>query len=99
ILTGAIIDGARAGEIGLVEVVVPQGDAEPVAHEMAHEIAGKGPLAVREAKRAIDRGLDLPLDQGLAAELEGSERVFASDDLLEGARAFLDKRRPEFRGE
>lgn len=99
ILTGAIIDGARAGEIGLVEVVVPQGDAEAVAHEMAHEIAGKGPLAVREAKRAIDRGLDLPLEQSLAAELEGSERVFASDDLLEGARAFLDKRRPEFRGE
>jgi enoyl-CoA hydratase len=99
ILTGASIDGDRAGEIGLVEVVAAPGEAERTARDICTDIAGKGPLAVREAKRAIDRGLDLSLDEGLAAELEGSERVFNSQDLLEGARAFAAKRRPRFRGD
>jgi enoyl-CoA hydratase/carnithine racemase len=99
ILTGAIVDGARAGEMGLVEVVTEPGEAESTAAEICAGISGRGPLAVREAKRAIDRGLDLPLEEGLAAELEGSERVFSSDDLLEGARSFAAKRRPHFRGE
>jgi len=98
ILTGTIIDGAAAGEIGLVEVVAAAGEAEDTARAIAAGIADKGPLAVREAKRAIDRGLDLCLEEGLAAELEGSERVFSSQDLLEGARAFAAKRRPRFRG-
>ncbi|HSJ36514.1 MAG TPA: enoyl-CoA hydratase-related protein [Acidimicrobiia bacterium] len=98
ILTGTIIDGAAAGEIGLVEVVVAKGEAEDTARAIGAGIADKGPLAVREAKRAIDRGLELPLDEGLAAELEGSERVFSSRDLLEGARAFAAKRRPKFKG-
>jgi enoyl-CoA hydratase len=99
ILTGAIVDGARAGEMGLVEVVAAPGEAESSAREIGAEIAGKGPLAVREAKRAIDRGLDVSLVEGLAAELEGSERVFSSQDLLEGARAFAAKRRPRFLGD
>jgi len=53
---------------------------------------------VREAKRLIDAGLDLDLDAGLAAELDASERIFASEDMLEGARAFFGKRDPEYRG-
>ncbi len=65
---------------------------------MAAEIAARGPLAVREAKRLIDAAADLDLDAGLAAELDASERVFASDDMVEGADAFFAKREPEYRG-
>jgi enoyl-CoA hydratase/carnithine racemase len=53
---------------------------------------------VREAKRLIDASLDVALETGLAEELEASIRIFASDDLAEGARAFLDKRPPVYRG-
>ena len=53
---------------------------------------------MREAKRLIDAAADLDLDAGLAAELEASERIFASEDMVEGASAFFAKRDPEYRG-
>jgi enoyl-CoA hydratase/carnithine racemase len=98
ILTGRIIDATEAERIGLVHEVVPVGEAVARADAIAAEIAERGPLAVREAKRLIDASLDVPLETGLAAELEASIRIFASDDLAEGARAFLDKRPPVYRG-
>ena len=58
----------------------------------------RGPLAVREAKRLIDQASDLDLDAGLAAELEASVRVFATNDMLEGARRLLREARPDYRG-
>ena len=98
ILTGRIVDAAEAHRIGLVNEVVPAGEARGRAAEVADEIAARGPLAVREAKRLIDLAADVDLDAGLAAELDASERVFASEDMVEGARAFFDKRDPEYRG-
>ena len=98
ILTGRVIDAAEAERIGLVTRVVPAGQAFAAAHEIGVEIALRGPLAVREAKRLIDAAPDTSIDDGLAAELEASLRVFASDDLLEGATAFLAKRDPHYRG-
>ncbi|HEY8869679.1 MAG TPA: enoyl-CoA hydratase-related protein [Candidatus Limnocylindrales bacterium] len=98
ILTGRIIDADEAERIGLVNRVVLAGEARHAADSIAEEIAARGPLAVREAKRLIDAGLDLDLDAGLAAELDASERIFASEDMLEGARAFFGKRDPEYRG-
>lgn len=98
ILLGEVVDAATAHSIGLVNRVTAAGDALRVAQEMAATIAGRGPLAVREAKRAIDWAGDTSLDAGLAAELDGSERLFSSQDMLEGARAFLEKRPPRFRG-
>jgi enoyl-CoA hydratase/carnithine racemase len=98
ILTGEIIDAAEAERIGLVSRVAPAGTGLEVAVEMAQMIAARGPVAVREAKRALDAALDLPLDEGLAMELEASERVFASEDMLEGAHAFFEKRQPRFTG-
>jgi enoyl-CoA hydratase len=98
ILTGRIISADEAARIGLVNQVVPAGEARTTAEAMATEIAARGPLAVREAKRLIDLALDVDLDAGLAAELDASERIFASEDMLEGARAFFDKRDPEYRG-
>jgi enoyl-CoA hydratase/carnithine racemase len=98
ILMGGIIDAAEAADIGLVNRVAPAGEALAVAGEMAGTIASRGPLAVREAKVALDLALDVPLDEGLARELDASERVFSSDDMLEGARAFFEKRGPRFTG-
>lgn len=98
ILLGEIIGAAEAAAIGLVNQVAPAGGAMDAAMAMAQTIAARGPQAVREAKRAIDLAGDVPLDEGLARELDASERIFASDDMLEGARAFFDKREPRFKG-
>lgn len=98
ILTGRIISAAEAERIALVNQVVPAGEARHAAEAVAAEIAERGPLAVREAKRLIDAAADLDLDAGLAAELDASERVFASEDMLEGAKAFFAKRPPTYRG-
>ena len=99
ILMGEVIGAAVAAEIGLVNRVTPTGRALETARAMAETIASRGPLAVREAKRALDLAGDVPLDEGLAAELDASERIFASQDMLEGAQAFFEKRAPRFTGE
>jgi enoyl-CoA hydratase/carnithine racemase len=99
ILTGEIISAAEAAEIGLVNRVAPPGRALDEARATAATIAARGPLAVREAKRALDVAGDVSLDDGLAYELDASERIFASQDMLEGAQAFFEKRPPRFTGE
>jgi enoyl-CoA hydratase/carnithine racemase len=83
----------------LVNRVASPGDAVEMAKAMAETIASRGPLAVREAKQAIDLADDVSLDEGLARELDASERVFSSTDMLEGAKAFFEKRDPRFTGE
>ena len=98
ILTGRILAAEEAAAIGLVNRVVPAGEALAAAMETAAEIAQRGPLAVREAKRLIDMAGDLDLDAGLAAELDASERIFDTEDMVEGARAFFEKRDPEYHG-
>jgi enoyl-CoA hydratase/carnithine racemase len=98
VLTGAVLDAAAAERIGLVNRVVPAGEAVAVADGIAREIAERGPVAVREAKRLLDLAADAPLAAGLDAEIEASVRVFATDDMLEGAHAFLAKRPPVYRG-
>jgi enoyl-CoA hydratase/carnithine racemase len=98
ILTGRVITAAEAARIGLVHEVVPSGEAVARATAIGEEIAARGPLAVREAKRLIDAATDLDLDAGLAAELEASERIFATEDMLEGAHAFFGKRDPDYHG-
>jgi enoyl-CoA hydratase/carnithine racemase len=98
ILTGRVIGAAEAERIGLVSRVVPPGQARAAADALATEIAERGPLAVREAKRLIDLATELDLDAGLAAELDASERIFDTEDMLEGARAFFEKRPPTYRG-
>lgn len=98
ILVGELLGAEAAERIGLVNKVVPAGQARAAAFELAQRIAERGPLAVREAKRLVDLSRDLDLDAGLAAELDASERVFRSEDMLEGARAFFEKRPPRFSG-
>ena len=93
-----MIDAAEALRIGLVNEVVPAGRAVARAREIAEEIAERGPLAVRAVKALADRAFDRPLADGHQAEVETSVRIFATDDLLEGARSFLEKRPPSYHG-
>jgi len=97
ILLGDIIDATTALGYGLVNRVAPRGRAEDVAHDLAERLASRGPVAVREAKRVLDTTLDGSLAAGQIGELEASERVFSSEDMLEGTAAFVEKRAAEFR--
>jgi enoyl-CoA hydratase/carnithine racemase len=98
ILTGRVIDAAEAERIGLVHEVVPAGESLARARAIGAEIAERGPLAVRAAKRLLAVAAEADLDAGLAAELDASVAIFATDDMLEGATAFLAKRDPRYRG-
>lgn len=98
ILTGRVLTADEAERIGLVSRVVPSGRALAAADEIAAEIAARGPVAVREAKRLIDLATDADLATGLAAELDASDRVFETEDMLEGATSFFEKRDPEYHG-
>jgi enoyl-CoA hydratase len=98
ILTGRRLTASEAAAIGLVNRVVPAGRSVAVADEVGAEIASAGPVAVREAKRLIDAALDRGIAAGLEAEFEASERIFATEDMIEGARAFFEKRDPVYRG-
>jgi enoyl-CoA hydratase len=99
VLMGEIISASDALEIGLVNRVAVAGRAVDDAMTMAETVAERGPIAVREAKQALDLAGDMPLDEGMARELDASERIFASRDMLEGAQAFFEKRPPRFTGE
>ncbi len=98
ILTGEQIDAETALRIGLVSHIVPDEELLPRALEIAGIICERGPLAVRAAKEAIRRGMDMPLEHGLAFEDLLLGRLFATDDAKEGPRAFAEKRKPEYRG-
>jgi len=98
IFTGDMIDAARAREIGLVLEVVPLPKLLPHARAALERVARKGPLAVRRAKEAIDRGADLELADGLHIERELFSDLFDSADRREGMKAFLEKRPPNFTG-
>lgn len=100
IFTGAMVPAAEALRIGLVNKVVPAGQELRAARDLAHTIGQRAPKAVRAAKRAIVEGLERPLADGIARELElfGTE-VLTSADLAEGIAAFAERRPPRFRGE
>jgi enoyl-CoA hydratase len=98
ILTGARITAAEALRIGLVERVVPAAEVLGAARELARTLAGKAPIALRYAKEAVVKGLELPLAEGLRLEGDLSALLRTTDDRLEGARAFLEKRPPKWTG-
>jgi enoyl-CoA hydratase/carnithine racemase len=98
ILTGRRIGGLVAKKLGLVNDVVPGLALAAAAADLAAELAGAGPLAVTQAKRAIDGGFDLPLAEALTHERDCYELVLESEDRNEGLRAFTEKRPPKFTG-
>jgi methylglutaconyl-CoA hydratase len=98
VLTGKRIDANRALAFGLLTQVVPVGELRSAATAMATELAAAGPLALEQAKRAVNQGFDLPLGEALAVERQCYEVVLASEDRNEGLRAFAEKRPPRFTG-
>jgi enoyl-CoA hydratase/carnithine racemase len=98
-LTGEIIDAATADAWGLVSEVADAGAALPRALEIARRIANGPARAHRAIKAALNAGIDMPLDEALAMERTGFQALFDTADQSEGMRAFLDKRKPDFRGE
>lgn len=99
VLWGEAVSAAEAERIGLVNRAVPEGGALEAALQLARTIAAAGPLGVRFAKEAILRGIELPLEQALRLETDLTAILQTTADRAEGVRAFLEKRRPEFRGE
>lgn len=96
LLTGDSIDADRAERIGLVNRIVPAGEAFNGALELAERILARAPLGVRRAKEAAYLGWDLPLAQGLRTEMLLSRTLAGSADLEEGQRAFIEQRRPHW---
>ncbi len=99
ILTGARWDAAQALAAGLVSAVVPRADLARTAREWAERVLALGPLAVRLAKASLNASAQMPLAAGLAYESAVQAITFESQDKHEGTTAFLEKRKPQFRGE
>lgn len=98
VMTGDVYPAQEAQRIGLVyQLHEPDGLMAAVL-KTAHKMARRGPLAVAEAKRIINRGVELPLDYALEAESRAFARCFQTEDQAEGMAAFIEKRRPVFRG-
>jgi enoyl-CoA hydratase len=98
ILTGRMLAAEEARQLGLVARVVPQDSWLEGAKEVAREIASKSPVSVRLAKEAIDEAFETPLSAGIDFERRSFYLARASEDADEGLTAFIEKRKPEFRG-
>jgi enoyl-CoA hydratase len=98
ILTGRTIDAEEALRIGLVYRVVPADKLMEEAEQLLRGILAMGPLAVNLCMEAIDRGLDLSLDDGLLLEANHFGLLAATEDTKEGLSAFLEKREAKFKG-
>jgi enoyl-CoA hydratase/carnithine racemase len=98
VLTGRRIGAQEAHELGIVNQVAPAGEWLDRAMELAAVVARRPPIAVQLAKQAVLAADEAPLGAGLAQERRLFELAFATEDRVEGMRAFLEKRRPDFRG-
>ena len=98
ILTGRLLTADEAHRAGLVSRVVPKEHYLTEAMKIAHELAAKPPLSVRLAKECILKAAEMSLQDGLDYERKLLYLLFASADQKEGMKAFVEKRRAEFRG-
>ena len=98
IFTGRRMKADEAKAAGLVNHLVPRGQARAKAFEIAETIARNGPFAVRQAKKAIAYGLETDLDTAMVLAIEAYNATVVTEDRLEGVRAFNEKRRAQFKG-
>jgi enoyl-CoA hydratase/carnithine racemase len=96
IFTGRMLATQEALDWGLVNRVVPRGEAVRTALEIAQTISANAPIAVRQAKTAIDYGADMDITSGWKFSLEAYNILIPTEDRLEGIRAFNEKRPPRF---
>jgi len=96
--TGVPVPAEEAARMGFVAKVVPAATAREDVAAIAETIASRAPLGVQRVKRVIDRGMDASLESALYIEGESAGHTFATEDRLEGMRAFLEKRKPDFKG-
>ena len=98
IFTGEMVDANEALRIGLVNRVVPAEELIETCKKIARKILGNSPIAVLQSKKAINEGLQMSLDHGLKYEAEAWLVNYATEDRNEGLSAFLEKRKPVFKG-
>ena len=98
VLSGDPIDAREAHRIGLVNMVVPAAELLLSAESLARTILTRGPVALRYALQAVREGLQMPLDEGLSMEAALFGLCCATEDMREGTRAFVEKRKPVFKG-
>jgi enoyl-CoA hydratase len=98
LLTGEMIDAQEALRIGLVNRVVPAAELTAAAEGMLRQMLGNAPLALAACIEAVDRGLDMPLEEAMVLEATHFGFLAATEDMGEGTRAFLEKRPAQFAG-
>jgi enoyl-CoA hydratase len=98
LLTADTISAAESLEIGLVSRVVPPEDLAGETQKLAETIAAKGPLALRYLKEAINKGMDMTLEQGLRLEADLYFLLHTTADRTEGIKSYLEKRKPDYKG-
>ena len=99
VLTGDTIRADRAKEIGLIRDIFPLENFMEEIQKIAQNIVSRGPLATRAAKRSMNQGIDLSLQEGLEAEQKEFGGLFGTHDQVEGMNALLEKRKANFKGE
>lgn len=99
IFTAQIIDAETALEYGLINHIAPEGMLMEMAREIAERIKANGPLAIEQAKIAVNRGMETDIDSGLKIESDAYEKLIPTRDRIEALNAFREKRKPEFHGE
>jgi enoyl-CoA hydratase len=97
-LTGELIDAEEALRIGFINHVVPHGRLMVEAEKMAHHITQNGPLSLKAIKESVIKCTGLSIEEGLKKEAKLAEKVINSKDAREGPKAFMEKRKPRFRG-
>jgi enoyl-CoA hydratase/carnithine racemase len=99
VFTGCHLSAEEAKELGIVNKVVKHENLMNHCYQLAEKILANSPIAVMQAKKAINQGSEISLDQGLVLEAEAWLVNFSTEDRVEGLTAFLEKRKPQYRGQ